>query len=254
MSSYQVPNQNKLPKPHLEPPKKGWPTRLPDGVVRLLLIPLMIVLISVPQLPMGFVYAKYRSGQPLGDLPYYGLFALMILLYTLSILFVRWIIHRYTDQPLLRRWEARDWKFLGVGYLVMMAAKMIMVPLYTQMTGQQSTQNDAAIQKLLGSGSQMMWMIVFMTVIGAPILEEMVFRGYIMNAWYTRNPIWSVIISGALFAAVHQNNSFWGTLMYFVLGAVLAVTYRQTGNMGVNIGLHFLNNAPIIFVALNLIK
>ncbi|MCI1849459.1 CPBP family intramembrane glutamic endopeptidase [Schleiferilactobacillus harbinensis] len=253
MASYQVPIENKLPMPHQEPPRKR--IKSPKDIAeRLLFLIIAIVLIYVPQVPMSVVLVLKKRGTPASMPLYIAMFALMIALYIGAVWLMRFLIHRYTDQPLVRRWEKRDALYVVLGYLAMFGAKLILLPFYTSISGEQLTKNDAVIRGMLKDGNQIIFMIVFMTVIAAPILEEMVFRGYVMTAFYTRNPIWPILISGVLFGLVHQNNNIAGTLIYVALGAILAYVYRRTGNITVNIGLHFLNNAPMIFMALQFIK
>ncbi|ERL65412.1 CPBP family intramembrane glutamic endopeptidase [Schleiferilactobacillus shenzhenensis] len=253
MASYQVPTETRLPMPHQEPPRRSIRT-LKDLVVRIVWLAVGLALVFIPQLPMSAVLIMKKEHHPASTPVFIALLVLMIVLYGGAIWAVRRLIRQYTSQPLVRRWEARDWLYLGVGYLVMLGTKLLLIPFYTGTSGEKMTQNDAAIQALLKNGNQMVIMIVLMTVFAAPIIEEMVFRGYVMTAFYTKNPIWPILISGILFGAVHRNDNLAGTLIYVVLGMILAYVYRRTGNMGVNIGLHFLNNAPMLLIGLQMLK
>jgi membrane protease YdiL (CAAX protease family) len=79
------------------------------------------------------------------------------------------------------------------------------------------------------------------TVIGAPVSEEIIFRGYIYPATkrLSGSPC-AVLFSGALFAVVHLNLA--ALLPLFVLGMLLAVLYEATGSLWMPIAVHLVFN------------
>ncbi|WP_286831609.1 MULTISPECIES: CPBP family intramembrane glutamic endopeptidase [Kordiimonas] len=75
----------------------------------------------------------------------------------------------------------------------------------------------------------------------APVVEEVVFRGYLQSALRRQLPAWGAISVAALvFAAIH------GSLMllpvYFIIGAGLGYVYERTSSVYAAIALHMLNN------------
>jgi len=79
-------------------------------------------------------------------------------------------------------------------------------------------------------------------VILAPMVEELFFRGFLLNMWSVRRGVRAgIILSAAVFALAHivQLGSIF-------LGLATAVLFVNTGSLAVPIALHFLNNAAAI--------
>lgn len=106
----------------------------------------------------------------------------------------------------------------------------------------QQTANDAAIEKLFKISVNTSFMMVFMTAIAAPVVEELVFRGFLMDYFFTDQPIFAILLSGLIFGSIHASTNFISWLMYVVMGIILAATYNKEKNLAANISLHFLNN------------
>tara|TARA_Y100000766_G_scaffold170304_1_gene146254 strand:+ start:5429 stop:6319 length:891 start_codon:yes stop_codon:yes gene_type:complete len=83
--------------------------------------------------------------------------------------------------------------------------------------------------------------------IGAPLAEEVVFRGYIytMVKRMAGLPL-AVILSGVLFGAVHMN--LVALLPLTVLGIILALSYEYTGSLWAPIAIHFCFNAGAVAI------
>jgi len=84
--------------------------------------------------------------------------------------------------------------------------------------------------------------LVLMTVILAPILEEILFRGIIMKGMIHNQvkPATAIIISAFIFGAVHFNP--WQFAGAFLLGLVLGLVYYKTKSLLMSIMLHAFNN------------
>ena len=88
-------------------------------------------------------------------------------------------------------------------------------------------------------------LMAVLACVGAPIAEEVVFRGYIYGvAKKFSNIAFAVVFSGLLFATVHMNMA--GMLPLFVLGVALALVYEATGSLWTPIAAHFAFNAANI--------
>ena len=87
--------------------------------------------------------------------------------------------------------------------------------------------------------------VAVVACVGAPLAEEVVFRGYIYAAVkrFTNIPF-AVIFSGLLFGAVHGN--LLALLPLTVLGIILALAYEYTGSLWAPIVIHFCFNAPTV--------
>ncbi|MBV6881523.1 type II CAAX endopeptidase family protein [Epilithonimonas ginsengisoli] len=84
--------------------------------------------------------------------------------------------------------------------------------------------------------------LVIMTVILAPILEEILFRGVIMKGMINNKvaPATAIIVSALIFGAVHFNP--WQFAGAFLLGLVLGLVYYKTKSLLMPILLHAFNN------------
>jgi len=85
-------------------------------------------------------------------------------------------------------------------------------------------------------------LLILMTVILAPILEEILFRGIIMKGMINNNvkPVTAIIVSAFIFGAVHFNP--WQFAGAFLLGLVLGLVYYKTKSLLMSILLHAFNN------------
>jgi membrane protease YdiL (CAAX protease family) len=96
-------------------------------------------------------------------------------------------------------------------------------------------------------------MIVFVAVVIAPLLEEMMFRGFVQTTirsyFNIRNSAWPAIAASSVFFAImHADPGHWPTL--FVLGLCLGYSYEKSGSLFRPIFIHFFFNAYSIAAAL----
>ncbi|MFZ9863212.1 MAG: CPBP family intramembrane glutamic endopeptidase [Ilumatobacteraceae bacterium] len=88
------------------------------------------------------------------------------------------------------------------------------------------------------------WVIVLMLIVavGAPLVEEIVYRGLIQQALQSRlNDVVAVVVAAAFFAFVHlQAIEFPGL---FLFGLVLGTCFMRTGRLGMGILAHVGFNA-----------
>ena len=82
--------------------------------------------------------------------------------------------------------------------------------------------------------------IFISTVVISPIVEELIFRGVLLNRLRLITPvIFSLLASSLLFGALH---SFGSIISAFVFGICMGILYIKTNNICVPILAHFLNN------------
>lgn len=89
--------------------------------------------------------------------------------------------------------------------------------------------------------------LAIVACVGAPLSEEVVFRGYIYPVVkrFTNIPV-SVVFNGLLFAAIHGNLAALPTL--FLLGLILAVAYELSGSLWLPIAIHAAYNTVSVIV------
>ena len=115
------------------------------------------------------------------------------------------------------------------------------------------SQNQASINQTLATGTLTRIAMFFLAVVIAPLIEETMFRGIVMNTWFKGNKYYAdVLLSAVLFGVFHTTAdlSFATVTPYVVMGAVFALIYRKTGNLAVNIYTHMLYNAIVVSVSL----
>lgn len=84
----------------------------------------------------------------------------------------------------------------------------------------------------------------------APVVEELVFRGYLQSALAKRMSAWGAIsIASAVFASMHGSLTLWP--IYFMLGWAMGWVYEKTGSLKAAIVFHFINNLIFSLVAIN---
>ena len=85
-------------------------------------------------------------------------------------------------------------------------------------------------------------LVVFSTVVLAPVVEEIVYRGLLQSTLrnYFRGPWPTVLLASALFAAMHMNPHAFPAL--FALGVVLGYNYERTGRLLAPMLIHALFN------------
>ncbi|GKC32900.1 CAAX amino terminal protease family protein [Tanacetum coccineum] len=105
----------------------------------------------------------------------------------------------------------------------------------------------ARLLPLIGSSSASTAYLVGITGVLAPVLEENVFRGFLMVALtkWLPTPI-SIVISAAVFSAAHLTPGQFPQL--FILGSALGISYAQTRNLLTPITIHALWNSGVILL------
>jgi membrane protease YdiL (CAAX protease family) len=83
--------------------------------------------------------------------------------------------------------------------------------------------------------------MVFFGMLAAPIVEELLFRGFLQSAVRTTcDKLQTILISGFIFALIHWNAHVF--LQIFVLGLMLAYLFEKTGSLVAPITVHICHN------------
>lgn len=86
------------------------------------------------------------------------------------------------------------------------------------------------------------------TVILAPLLEELIFRGCILESLKKYSTSFAIVFSSLLFAMLHMNLA--QSIPVFGMGLVFGWMYVRTGSLPMTIVLHLINNAVSMFSTL----
>lgn len=133
-----------------------------------------------------------------------------------------------------------------VGFYGLMFGILLLLAALTLATGingdSESTSSPQTLQSSLG-----LWPTVFVTVIIAPIMEEILFRGILFKTLLKKHGLtFSVIIGGFVFAIMHLNPI--QAIAVLPLGMYLCVMYHKLGSIIPGILLHASWNLLVISI------
>ena len=97
---------------------------------------------------------------------------------------------------------------------------------------------ENSVESVLG-GSQLLY-VVILTVVVAPVMEEIVFRKILLDRVHPMGEGVSILLSGLLFGLMHGN--FYQFFYATALGFLLAYIYLKTGKLRYTIAIHFIVN------------
>ena len=199
---------------------------------------LALGLLFLEQLPTAFIAADQPFWQS-------ALIILALLIVAALTVFVAKRVGLLNCLEELKTWQA--WKTVLIGLVVLTVVKYIggIILLLENGLGA-NTENQAALEQL-GMSSLL---LIVLTVIAAPIVEETVMRGLILGRTFN-NSYFGVIISSLLFGLLHMPTNIGSWVIYGGMGLVLAVVYHKTQKLEYTIAIHFINNAlGVLFMIL----
>jgi membrane protease YdiL (CAAX protease family) len=147
------------------------------------------------------------------------------------------------DLGLRLTWSDVGWGVLG-GVVALIASGLV-AALLTVIVGDFDSAAGEVAQEITESGP-LLALIIFavLVAVGAPIVEEIAFRGLIYNSLAKKllHPAWVITISAIIFAAFHLEPTRLPILL--VSGTVFGVLRWFTRGLGAPIVAHAVNNAP----------
>lgn len=250
-------NSNPPTSPRKEPPLAKWQIAATDfGIFIALLFSLMSIVSAAfgkfatwvhPTAegePFPLLVTLYQTlGMQCGMLIAYVLFRYLVLRSFNS-------TYDYTPKARASTSEAvaSGLKWLLISYPFVIVAHLVSHYLLNAAGFEQTIQEPVRLVREGGTLTERTLMY-FMIVAGAPIAEELVFRGAIFRYFYRRLPLYLALgLSGALFALTHFNLYSFTALM--ALGITLALSYRETNNLLAPIVLHTVFNTTNLVLIL----
>jgi len=102
------------------------------------------------------------------------------------------------------------------------------------------------INKILNEDSfGVLAFMFFFGMLAAPVVEELLFRGFLQTAVRTTfGKLKAILISGFLFALIHLNAHVF--LQIFILGLLLAYLFEKTGALIAPITVHVCHNTATL--------
>ena len=92
--------------------------------------------------------------------------------------------------------------------------------------------------------AQPLWLLWLALVVAAPLFEEVFFRGFLFTGFAASaaGPAAAIVITSALWAAIHLQYDLYGIATLFVLGVVFGLARLRTGSLYVPLALHAMTN------------
>ena len=191
-------------------------------------------------------------------LPTYAEILLVALYLILVFLIFRILWRRYQKHvPEEKKKFKLSGKDIGFAFLFFFFARVVAIAgvyLNLILSGNSQTSNDSAIQGLGGmmSSQHIFFALLFVATIAfiAPIMEELIFRGFGTAFFFKNNQKFlPAIVTSVVFTLPHitQLTEF---PIYFALGLVLYLSYARRGNIKDSMLVHILNNLPMAIILL----
>lgn len=176
--------------------------------------------------------------------------AIVYLLSLLIVLGVPWLLkRRVTTRKELGLQRLPSWLDIGLapaGFVVYLVGSVILLAVMTTLLP--SIDADQVQQNGFENiGQRYEYVLAFVTLVFiAPLVEEVLFRGYLYGKIRTKVPIWVAILAvSALFAVVHGQ---WNVAIdVFALSIVLCILREVTGSIWSGILLHMLKNGVAFY-------
>ena len=165
-----------------------------------------------------------------------GLLILVTLLISAGALFLGKLIgllEGFKTLSSLKAWGMIGLTYLGI-YIATNGGMSVM-----RMEGISNTTNQAAIE----NAHMNPFVLITVTVIMAPIVEELIFRGLLMGRVFNLDSIVGLILSSLLFGLVHTPNSIGVWIVYAGIGFALGTGYRKFQKLEYCIIAHMINNS-----------
>lgn len=100
------------------------------------------------------------------------------------------------------------------------------------------------VKGFLQSSPYERWAFTFVIIVWAPIVEEVLMRGFLWEA-IKRSPTEKIMISGVLFGMLHLDN-IYSVFPLCIFGCMLGVLRQKSGSLWAPMLAHFLNNSIVL--------
>lgn len=198
----------------------------------LLLAFLILIIIQGPTIYLGVKDASLVS-----------LLVFLLLLKSAGALFLGkrlGLLEGFKTLSSLKAWGMIGLTYLGI-YIVTRIGAMVMM-----MEGVSNSTNQATIENIHMNP----FVLITFTVIMAPVVEELVFRGILMGRVFNPDSIVGLILSSLLFGLAHMPNSIGVWIVYAGMGFVLGTVYRKCQKLEYCIMAHMINNSIAVSMML----
>lgn len=230
-------------------PRTGWPAM--SAVVAIVAI-FLIALAAASLATVGLVSLTGPAGPsaPSEKLLLVSILVMQAVVVALTLLAAR-LKDSTAREALALRPPARGWRQLVTGF-----AGLVVVVTIINIAGKAVAPGDMErdLQPFIGIARSDLWWLCLLAVgIGAPLSEELTFRGFLFSALAkTRLGVAGTsVLTSAAWTAMHAGYSPAGITEVFLIGLYFSYLLARTGSLWVPILCHGLyNSALLAFIAL----
>ena len=142
----------------------------------------------------------------------------------------------------IRRFPVKFTPWIILVAIIQIAVSTLWVILCTYFVGE--IEKQEFVEGFLTSSPYERWAFTFVIIVWAPIVEEVLMRGFLWEA-IKRSSTEKIVISGVLFGMLHIDNMY-SVLPLCVFGCLLGVLRERSGSLWAPMLAHFLNNSIVL--------
>tara|TARA_R110000868_G_scaffold160976_2_gene390810 strand:+ start:41 stop:871 length:831 start_codon:yes stop_codon:yes gene_type:complete len=163
--------------------------------------------------------------------------------------------HRAAFSVIPRRWSELVIGVLILAFMLMVGSplavwfhQLAMMDQSLTLAGGAPLEDVSNVDNFVQSGAAL-WVIILLTLVAAPIVEEILFRGWMLPMLVARGVpgVFAVLISALAFGLIHTGQGLMVMTSTMLLGIVLGAARLATGRVAASVLGHIANNAWAIF-------
>lgn len=145
-------------------------------------------------------------------------------------------------------WKTLAW--ISAAYVFFIGLSIFIITLFSAFgIGTLGFEPQQSLFEIFGNNTVGIIFAGFTAIVLAPFIEEIFFRGFVLNTLAKHiGPIWGIILTALIFAAVHFE--FQSIMPLIILSFVLNILYVRTQSIWPGILFHIGNNIIAFFVLL----
>ena len=220
----------------------------------ILFLLLSVVYVFGSRLALRIKYQDLTNEEILETEAYYALLSITQLLYQVPLIFFFIFMFRddlVNDFKILNKSKLKNLAFIVGGSVLCFVLPLIVSSIYEAFGITDTSNNQETIDTALSSSG---WVFMAISVvIGAPFVEEMLFRKSFCDTMKYRfhvNDIITIVLSTLLFSFMHVTDaeSLIFIFQYIPLALVIVLSYYFSKTIYVPIIIHFINNLISVIV------
>ncbi len=177
----------------------------------------------------------------------FAISAAWILLVTVLMIGAMWWVYKFElkqDNPFRfdekPHFRGKNIVITVVGFFALIAFQIAVSPLM----GNQQPENEQTLNQIVTQVNPLFKLLI---VFVGPVVEELIFRGFLFNIILKQDKRWAkilaVILGGLLFGLMHEPSFSVYLIVYWGMGIILSGVYVWTKDLRYSIVVHILNNS-----------